>query len=155
MMALLNNWDLKDVNNGIMETKSQTSPHQIYLVSDLGATFGTPGRSLTQKKSKGNLEQYRRSKFISKVTDEQVDFNVPGRPSFIFVFGLPTYVSRVKMGWIGKNIPRSHAKWVGEELSKLSHEQIRDAFRSAGYTPEEVEGFAQVVETRIGELKKL
>jgi hypothetical protein len=71
------------------------------------------------------------------------------------VFGLPTYISRVKMGWIGKNIPRSHAKWVGEELSKLSHEQIRDAFRSAGYTPEEVEGFAQVVETRIGELKKL
>lgn len=155
MMALLNNWDLKDVNNGILEIKSKTSPHQIYLVSDLGATFGTTGRSLTQAKSKGNLEEYRRSKFIRKVTDEHVDFNVPTRPSLIFVFGVPTYISRVRMGWIGKHIPRTHAKWVGEELSKLSHEQIRDAFRSAGYTPEEVEGFAQVVENRIGELKKL
>ena len=137
MMALLNNWDLKDVNNGILEIKSKTSPHQIYLVSDLGATFGTTGRSLTQAKSKGNLEEYRRSKFIRKVTDEHVDFNVPTRPS-LYSLRVPTYISRVRMGWIGKHIPRTHAKWVGEELSKLSHEQIRDAFRSAGYTPEEV-----------------
>ena len=156
MMALLNNWDLKDINNAILEEKSQETPaRQVYVVSDLGATFGATGRRLTQKKSKGNLEEYRRSKFITRVTDELVDFNVPSRPSWIFVFGLPSYVSRARMGWIGKHIPRSHAKWVGDELSKLSHEQICDAFRSAGYSPAEVEGFAQVVENRIGELKKL
>ena len=36
-----------------------------------------------------------------------------------------------------------------------SPHQIRDAFRAAGYTDEEVEGFSRVVERRIGELNGL
>ena len=36
-----------------------------------------------------------------------------------------------------------------------SHEQIRDAFRAAQYTPEEVEAYASAVELRIAELNQL
>jgi len=44
---------------------------------------------------------------------------------------------------------------MGQLLARLSPEQIRDAFRAAGYTPEETEGFAKVVERRIGALTAL
>jgi hypothetical protein len=37
----------------------------------------------------------------------------------------------------------------------LSPQQIRDAFRAAQYTPEEVEGFGLVVEARIQQLREL
>jgi hypothetical protein len=37
----------------------------------------------------------------------------------------------------------------------LSPDQVRDAFRAAGYSPEEVDGFTAVVEQRIGELTEL
>jgi hypothetical protein len=47
------------------------------------------------------------------------------------------------------------AQWMGQLLSQLSPEQIHDAFRAAGYSPGEVEGFSKVVEGRIAQLNKL
>jgi hypothetical protein len=44
---------------------------------------------------------------------------------------------------------------MGQMLAKLSPDQIRDAFRSAGYSPEEVDGYAKVVEERIAKLAAL
>jgi hypothetical protein len=158
MMALLNNWDLKDENNSVYEEKhlqGSESPAEVYMVSDLGASFGTTGRSWPRTKAKGDLTSYSHSKFITKVTPEYVDFNVPTRPSLIYFFSLPEFISRMHLRWIGKRIPRSDARWVGQLLSQLSSEQIRDAFRAAGYTPDQVEGFSKVVEARIGELNEL
>ena len=76
MMALINNWDLKDENNSIYVYDGK----RIYLVTDLGASFGTTGRSVTRAESKGNLENYTNSKFITRVTPSGVDFGVPSRP---------------------------------------------------------------------------
>lgn len=157
IMALINNWDLKDTNNSIYEEKDRDSsiPKLHYAVSDLGASFGTTGRSWTQALSKGNLRSYRHSKFIRKVTPEYVDLNVPTRPALIYVFTPKEFVSRIALRWIGKRISRSDAKWIGGLLAQLSPEQVRDAFRAAGYSPEQVEGFAEVVEARIAELNNL
>ena len=157
IMALINNWDLKDTNNSIYEEKDGESgvPQLHYAVSDLGASFGTTGRGWTQGLSKGNLESYRHSKFIRKVTPEYVDLNVPTRPALIYVFTPKEFVSRIRLRWIGKHISRSDAKWIGGLLAQLSPEQIRDAFRAAGYSPEQVEGFARVVAERIAELNNL
>ena len=44
---------------------------------------------------------------------------------------------------------------AGQLLGQLSDEQIRDCFRAAGYSPEEVEGFAKVVKERIADLNRL
>lgn len=158
MMALLNNWDLKNENNAIYEEKSKDgdSPELRYLVSDLGASFGTAGRSVGHGVSKGNLNSYRKSKFISKKTPEYVDLNVPGRPATLyFLTSTGEYFSRMQMRSIGKHIPRSDARWIGSYLGQLTQQQIRDAFRSAGYTPDQVEGFAAIVEKRIAELNSL
>jgi hypothetical protein len=151
MMALINNWDLKDENNTVYKEKSG----RVFLVSDLGASFGTTGADLSNRRAKGNLRSFRHSKFIVKVTSEFVDFEEPARPSFFYVFNPWRYGQRLRLVWIGRHIPRADAKWTGRLLSQLSSDQIRDAFRAAGYSREEVEGFSQVVEDRIAQLNGL
>ena len=156
MMALMNSWDLKDENNAVYERESDADgPRKIYVVSDLGASFGTTGYSWTHTMGKGNLKSYGHSRFISKVRPEFVDFNVPTRPALIYFFHLPGLIQRLRMRWIGKHIPREDARWMGDVLSHLSPEQIQDAFRSAGYSPQEVEGFAKILRERIAELTRL
>jgi len=158
MMALINNWDLKDVNNAVYEEKrgdGPTGPERIYMVSDLGASFGTAEDNLPHDKAKGNLDAYSQTKFVRKITASYVDFQTPARPALIFLFNPREFFSRLRLRWIGKRIPRSDARWMGQLLAQLSPGQIRDAFRSAGYTPEEVESFSIVVENRIAELSDL
>jgi hypothetical protein len=152
MMALLSNWDLYDQNNAIWQDHAE---RRIYEVTDLGASFGKKGRSYTDKSSKGNLKAYGHTKFISKITPDYVNFNFPARPPLIYFFELRFFFQQVHNHWIGKRIPRSDANWIGSLLAQLSAEQIRDAFRAAGYSPEQVEGFAIAVESRIAELKHL
>jgi hypothetical protein len=151
VMALINNWDLKDENNAIY----QNGAERIYLVSDLGASFGTAGRNWPRDKAKGNLDSYRHSKFLRRVTADSVDFQVPARPRFVYLVVPGSYWRRVHLEWIGKNIPRNDVRWMGQLLARLSPGQIRDAFRAAGYSPQEVEGFSEVVENRIVALTDL
>ena len=152
LMAVINNWDLKDVNNGIYQTPDK---EQVYSVHDVGATFGTTGFVLKLNKSRGNLKAYERSRFITKTTSRKVNFATPGRPTFWVVFNPPRYFLRLSLRSIGRNVPREDAKWMGDLLGGLSPQQIRDAFRGAGYSPEEVEGFARTVEGRIAALRAL
>jgi hypothetical protein len=84
-----------------------------------------------------------------------VDFDDPHRPATVVLINPHEFVSRLNLEWIGRHVPRADAKWLGELLAKLSPEQIRDAFRAGGYTPDEVEGFASVLESRIQDLKRL
>ena len=151
MMALINNWDLKDANNAIYDT----TDGKLYMVTDLGASFGTTGESWTHERSKGNLKEYRRSKFITHVTPEYVSFGTPSRPAPIFLFNPHEFFSRVHLEWIGHKIPRDDVRWMAQELSRLTPNQIRDAFRAAGYSDQDVEGFAGVVEKRIAALREL
>jgi hypothetical protein len=150
MMALVNNWDLKEVNNAVYGEKGQGSR---YVISDLGASFGETGNSITRSKS--NLEDYAGTEFIQKVTPEHVDFFLSSRPFFPTAVDVPNYLTRTKMQDVAKHIPLAHAKWLGGLLGQLSAEQIRDCFRAAGYSPQEVEGFAKVVQGRIADLKRL
>jgi len=158
LMALINNWDLKDVNNAIYEDQradAAGSPARIYMISDLGASFGTTGLSWTQRKSKGNLVAYAHSSFITKVTPRYVHFTTPSQPALILVVNPYRFFSRLGLRWIGRQVPRQDVGWMGELLARLSPVQIRDAFRAAGYSPQEVDGFAKVVEARIAALTQL
>jgi hypothetical protein len=157
MMALINNWDLKDANNAVYEEKhseGSQGPEHIFMVSDLGASFGTTGRSWTHAGSKGNLKAYSHSRFVRKGAERYVDFNVPTRPALIYIFTPGEFTSRLGLRWIGKGIPCEDVRWIAQLLAQLSPEQVGDAFRAAGYPPAEVEGFSKVVEERIAQLKK-
>jgi hypothetical protein len=158
IMALINNWDLKDENNAIYEHKKHGDSlpdERVYLVSDLGASFGTAWLDRTHEKSKGNLDWYSRTRFITKTTAEYVDFEDPRRPALMFLANPHEYFGRLGLRWIGRHIPREDAKWMGGILAQLSPQQIHDAFRAAGYSPQAVEGFSAVVESRIAALNKL
>jgi hypothetical protein len=151
LMAVLNNWDLKDDNNSVYQVRNPTT-EQHYMVSDVGASFGTRGWTWAPK---GNLNAYTHSPWIKSVSDGHVDFNVPGTPGWEHLINFPESVPHMKMRWIGRGIPAADARWMGQLLAKLSPNQIRDAFRASGYTPEEVEGYSQALEGRIAELTKL
>ena len=151
LMALINNWDVKDVNNAVFRLNGDL----VYEVSDLGASFGAPGNAYPTRLSKGNLGQYRQASFFCGVGSTEVNFCAPARPSLFRLVDLPQFVRRMRLRWIGDDIPRADAHWLGIQLSRLSSRQIRDAFRSAGYDPETAEAFASVVEHRIGELSEL
>jgi hypothetical protein len=158
VMALINNWDTKNVNNAIYHEKhseGSAEPENVYMVSDLGATFGTTGVSWSRAGADGILQSYSHSKFIVKTTPTYVDFATPSRPMLLDVFYPPDFFMRVHMRWIGRHIPLADVRWMGQLLAQLSPAQIRDAFRAAGYPPNEVEGFSKVVEARIAQLNKL
>ena len=58
----------------------------------------------------------------------------------------------VSPAWSQKTVDIDRVPSVG---SLLSRDQIRQAFQAAGYSPEDVGRFTDVVETRIDELKSL
>jgi hypothetical protein len=149
MMALINNWDLKDANNRVFDTAGGGE----YGITDLGATFGRTGNSITR--SKGVPKDYADTRFIDEVTPTHVDFVMQSRPFFPLVFHLPSYRSRTRMESIVKQIPIADARWIGIRLGRLSPDQIRDCFRAAGFSPADVEVYEDVVTRRISALKNL
>jgi len=156
MMAVMNNWDLKDINNAVYAVKGHEHdlPPKIYVISDLGATFGTTGFNPNHKVSKGNLDSYKESKFVDSSTSTEVNFNMPTRPAMVVVFNPKEFASRLPMRAIGQHIPIADVRWIAQILHQLSVEQLRDAFRAAGYDKDLVDGFANIVERRIAQLEQ-
>src|SRR5436305_2101289 len=142
LMALLNNWDLKDSNNVILYAPERRSGELRYVISDLGATFGKegggPGFLWRITRSRNKPEDYADSKFIDKVEGGLVDFHFTGKNSGMF-----------------DHITVEDARWIGETLSRLSNKQLSDTFRAANYTPEETRTLADAVRARINALVNL
>jgi hypothetical protein len=150
MMALINNWDLKAVNNG--ESGAAGEP-MVYRVSDLGATFGRTGNSL--RRSKGLPREFAETAFIDKVSPTTVDFVMHSRPFLLSVFNVPNYRTRTRMESIVKHIPIDDARWIGDRLAALSVTQIADCFRAGGFPPADVEAYTAVIVKRIAALTAL
>jgi hypothetical protein len=150
MVALINNWDLKELNNGVYAASGAEGR---YLISDLGASLGRTGNSFSR--SRGVMKDYVETKFVKKVTPKDVDLVMHSRPFFLTIFNFPYYRTRTRMESVAKHIPIADARWIGTRLGQLSPEQIRDCFRAAGFSPEEVEGYTGIVMQRIEALKKL
>jgi hypothetical protein len=139
MMLFLENWDIKDSNNEIIQVKGTNRLR--YVVSDLGATFGKTGGLpvlWTITRSRNDPEDYEKAKFVEGVEGNRVKFPYSGKKKDIF-----------------KNITVADARWIGAWLSRLSSGQIRDAFRAANYSPEEVGILTNAVLDRIGQLRRL
>lgn len=148
MMALVNNWDLKEVNNG---TSGTPDGGRQYGITDLGATFGRTGN--TFGRSKGVLKDYAGARFIEKVTPTYVDFRMNSRPFFLTIFNVRNYRMRTRMESVAKRVPIADVRWIGDRLGALSRSQISDAFRAAGFTPDDAEAYTTVVEQRIAILR--
>lgn len=131
LMTMIGNWDIQgDRNNRILDVDGK----RLYIVSDLGATFGKMGAVLAPR-TKWNLEDFRKEEFIEKVDGGMVDLDYEG------------------YGGINK-VPVAHAAWFAKLASQLTDKQLADAFRAAGAAPEEVAGFAARMREKIAELQK-
>jgi hypothetical protein len=149
MMCLVNNWDLAADNNAIYEVDGERH----YLVSDVGASFGSTGSSISR--SKGKLDDYAKSKFIEKTNTDTVDFVMHSKPFILTAVNVSNYRHRSRMEEVGKHIPRADAKLLGQRLAQLSESQIQDCFRAAGYSQDKIDGYTKVVKQRIAELVAL
>ena len=144
MMALINNWDLSTANNKVYATDAERH----YLVSDLGASFGKTGA--VSSRSKGVVKDYEESSFIRERTADTVSFEMRTRPLPVLApLELKYYEEHGRMAQIADKIPVADAAWIGSQLAKLNPQQIRDAFRAAGFSADEVEGYTRAVQQRI------
>lgn len=134
MMALINNWDLKDSNNKILHVAGEGGDELLYVVSDLGATFGKTGNFITHNRNEP--KDFAKSKFVEKVEGQNVRFSYDGKNQSLM-----------------DNITVEDAKWIATLLSRLTDEQIRDAFRAANYKDEQIALLAGEVRERIDQLK--
>ncbi len=139
LMALINNWDLKDGNNIIFQTGGERQ----YVISDLGSSFGkfAPvsfpilnrfGRSVN------NPEHYAKSDFVKGIEEDGgLDMAYKGNSKNLF-----------------DDITPAQGRWAADLLKQLSDKQIRDAFRAANYSPAEITMLTQAVKRKIRELDK-
>ena len=157
MMAVMNNWDLKDVNNAVYSDPKHD--RQIFLVSDIGATFASNDEHVHHDTDKGNLASYEHSKFIIKTTADTVSFGTPMLPAGLVLRQGPVLfgeaVRREGLDWIGHDVPLADARWIGGLLAQLSHKQLEDAFRAGNFPEEQREDFVKIVEERVAALKAL
>lgn len=150
MMALVNNWDLKDVNNAVYEDAGR----RIYVVSDLGATLGRTGNSFIR--SKAVIDHFAGSPFIRGTEADHVDFVLHSRPFPLTWLYNPRYsLMRTRIERIVRGVPIADVRWIGARLGRLSPRQIGDCFRAAGFAPPEVDRYTQVVLQRIAALNRL
>lgn len=131
LMLMINNWDMKDDNNEILATRGDTTGEGElrYIISDLGGSFGKTGGFISRSRNKPS--DYVKADFIKKVNGDVIDFHYSGKNQKLF-----------------QNLTVADAAWLSTWLKRLSDDQIKDAFRAANYTPEEVDTLAKAFRER-------
>src|SRR6266498_196866 len=83
MMALINNWDMKDDNNQILASSSATNSGELrYIISDLGGSFGKTGGFISRSRNKPS--DFVKANFIESVKGNRIDFNYGGKNKKLF-----------------------------------------------------------------------
>jgi hypothetical protein len=150
LMALLNNYDLKTLNNKIVRPskKRGNEPAKlIYYVSDLGATLGSTGKWFTSLPifgelpagTKGNPKDYAEHRFIAGVSHGLVSF----------------HNKRQRAGRALEGVRVENARWMGNLLARLSDKQLADAFRAGGFDKVDTATYLFALRDRISQLQRL
>ena len=160
MMVLLANYDTRLDNNQIYSVRNEHGEWEArYVVNDIGATFGHVG-GLGGKRAKNSLEDFRSARFIVSIENGMVTFDYNTKPKgaggfFASVFSGGYAKRQANKEKAMKRVPVEDARWIGSMLSRLSDEQLRDAFRAANYDNATTEGFVSALRGRINQLAQL
>ena len=150
LMALLNNFDLKTLNNKIVrpsKKKDRGPTKLIYYVSDLGATLGSTGKWFTSLPlfgelpagTQGNPKDFAEHRFIADVAHGMVSF----------------HNKRQRAGRALERVRVENACWMGNLLARLSDKQLSDAFRAGGFDEAETAVYLRALRDRISRLQSL
>jgi len=138
MMAFINNWDMKKVNNVIFHEDGLDE----YVISDLGVSFGKTGSNPLPLfwrigRSRNKPRDYARTRLVSGVSTYKVHIVYNGK-------------NRTQM----RNFTKEDARWLADLLLQLKDDQIRDMFRAANYSQSDIDTLTQAVKARIDQLDR-
>ncbi len=133
MMALLNNWDMKEANNVILEKDGK----DYYAISDLGATFGKTGPVGLPifwriGRNRNEPDSFAETDFVKGVHDGKIKFAYVG-----------------KNAAEDKDITVTDARWLADLLVQLTDKQLHDAFLAANYSDADIQVLSSAVRSRI------
>ncbi len=138
---ILNNWDWKTSNNKIYDvTRADGSVERQYIVRDLGASLGKTsapafsrwlGTRIAQG-NRNNLDDFEQQGFIEGVEGDRVRFDYSG-----------IYQDVVDTVSVADVI------WASRLLSRLSDAQWNDAFRAAGYPPDQASRYIAKLKSKV------
>ena len=132
---LVNNWDLNPTNNRIYRMKHSKGEETRFVVQDLGAAFGQ-ARILFSDRN--DIDHFEKEGFIKGVENGRVEWDYKGRHRDLL-----------------KDVTPADVAWTCGLLSRLSHQQLRDAFRAAEVPDDVAERFVRKLEERIQQGLKL
>ena len=140
MMAMINNWDLKNDNTAVLTSNGRRH----YVISDLGSSFGKLAISsgfLVNRigRSVDNPAHFAKSKFVNGIDDD----------------GFVDLAYNSKHSGLMDDITVEDARWIANLLSQLSDRQINDAFRAANYSVSERRLLTNTLRARIRELQRI
>jgi hypothetical protein len=149
LMALINNWDLKEENNKVSRPDKKSGgdrSERVYYIADLGGTLGStgspfrkyPGFGNAPAGSKGDPEAFANQAFIEGVKNGQVVFHYKGKDPKVL-----------------EGVTVENARWMGNLMGRLSDKQLSDAFRAGGFSDSEVATYVRAMRNRINQLKGL
>jgi hypothetical protein len=138
---ILNSWDWKTSNNKIYEVRNERGGvRRQYVVRDLGASLGRtsqpPALSAlgirAAQGTKNDLDGFEAQGFVEVDGDGDLDFVYHGMYDEV--------VARAG---------REDLRWTCGLLARLSDKQLADAFRAAGYTPEQSARYVKKLREKI------
>jgi hypothetical protein len=135
MMVMINNWDLKTSQNAIYRVRPRDDdPRNIYVIKDLGASFGKTNWLLPG--SRNDIAGFEQEPFIENIEGNRVTFHYQG-------------------GWREPHLTSSttpaDVKWIADLLGRLSTRQWSDAFRAGGYSDAEAARFIKRLREKIAD----
>lgn len=132
--VLVNNWDSKEENNAVLGMYDEDGKvEEWHIVADWGGSFGKTGSVLSH--SKWDAGDFGKQRFIDGVKGNTVELNYSGKMSG------------------SRSVQLEHARWFAGIIGQLTDEQLRQAFKAAGASQGETEGFTRHLRKKINELK--
>jgi hypothetical protein len=137
-MVLLNNWDLTVDNTSIYDlTEPWEGARRWYVVRDVGASFSRNRGALIQG-TRGDIEGYEQQGFIRGVSNGRVELDWNGPHAALF-----------------EELTPADVRWACDLLARITPRQWDDAFRAAGYGPQDAARLKAVLDERIAQGKAL
>lgn len=140
---LLNNWDLKTVNNRVYEAVAPaTRPRRQFIVRDVGASLGYSKQSRFFKflatpggqGSKADIDAFEKQGFIKKVDGDKVSFDYRGMNSAL--------LGRVKV---------ADVIWACELANRIPDGHWQSAFKAGGFGQDEAGRYIKKIKEKIAQ----
>jgi hypothetical protein len=130
MLMMFNSTDLKNTNNSLYERRDGDLVQQFYVARDIGSALGDYNPISPRK---NHIEAFEKVPYLLGVNNGHVQF---------------AYHSWYK-NLVRDRITPEDVAWISDLLGRLSDKQWADAFRAAGYQPDNANRFIAKLKEKV------